>query len=934
MANGLFPKSGQKTLQGTIIPMTASILASTAVQQRYLIPICTWASYQFNGHDLPAIWVVTLFLTLSTFSLLFALWIWGRKSSVTGELLFGEYHDDILQLSICACGLLIGKAFGMPWNLTPLPILAFLGLSVWLTTRMLRYLSIFLFVVHASGVVLFSYRFASIDMSIPLVIPGIQLGLVRFGMAEVTASILIGLVVGFAVRPSGGVGADILRQVDVPGIFLILYCLVLTTLELTLLRRPEPHQFSGQETSLGIEDNGFIYDHVTALMTALLTGAVSKLLNRTKVIGKKSWVLALSITLGKAVSVVIDANERDGRVRSKAKSEVLSRRLFNRAMVASLLFAVVMMPNVVLRPIHIRSSTRYKRSLSDGKPMGSLPKQAYRVIIIYCSIILPSALIAAIPMVLKPLTMALSVHYEAGVYYSTAPPLSEMFGFALTIWGIACMYMLNHYLPDGGADTWKKISVLTLLMGAGIAFAAPTVPEWLSGDSGYGVSNPYASVSSLGSRLVKESKNRTGGWGILSASLATLLAITGPLDLRERRYPSGRKDKQLFFRLMLFSLMFGCGVSWFITIQCMSQASTVVLGITALCCMIISFFGTVTCVLGYFLELENFDEVDQMVKVWFGAFAMFGTIANVPYLLISNKFYPFSADGWLSAYLSVNCCFTLTLCSVLRLRSTKDSNSRGLGNLSCILAYLFAALLLYGRFGVAGVDHALDVTAVLGIPASILGTLFVSPILLLLEGEISHERRSRVSRISATDSKRTRKIIGIAFTKLTSSNRFVPVIAGSVSVFFIASLYTILLRGSFFFGSDALQRHEDAVTATSPDALAKLVEKSTLQSKTLLVSARLAGASLWLSTSIVGPAIHLCGMLAAIPSLFLLLSDMWSGVNIPQAQVSLSLPLNAIPLLFCKGTPTLQAAALIGAIGGVYQILNLNKKVRQQTMNM
>jgi hypothetical protein len=935
MSNGLFPKPGQTTLQGTVIPMGASILASLAAQQRYLIPLCHAVSYQFNGHDLSSTWVVSIYLTLSTASALFALWTWGRNSIITNELMFGEYHEDIVQLSICACGLFAGKAFGMPWNLTPLPILAFLGLSVWLSTRMMRYLSIFLFVVHATGVVLFSYRFASINQTIPLVLPGVELGLVRFGMAEVLASVFIGLVAGFAVRPSGGTGADILKKIDVPGIAFVFYSLLLTILELTLLKRPEPFEFVGQEATPGTEENGYLYDHSTALMTSGLAIGVSLLLQRTKVISKKSWIVVLSIAIGKAVSVVIDINEHDGKVRSEAQHEILAQTLFYRAMVASLLLVVMMAPRVILKPVHIKSSSRYKRSMSDGRPMGSIPKRAFQVISLYSLVILPLALTASIPMVLTPLTMTLSSHYGGGAYYNMAPPLSEMLGFALTLYGIACLSMLNHYFPDGGGEMWKKISALALLMGAGIALSAPTVPEWLGGDSGFGVSNPYASISSLGIRLAKQGKSRTGGWGIVSASLATLLAVAGPLELRERRHPSGRKDKKQLLRLMVFSVMFGSGVAWFITIQTMSQANAFVLGVTALCCMIISFFGTVTCVLGYFLELESFDEVDQMVKVWSGSFWVFGIVAGVPSFVLSSYVatHAFAAGGWLAAYLSVSCCVTLALSSALRLRPTKDQNSRGLGNLSCIASYLFATMLIYGRFGVAGVDHDLDITAFFGIPASVFGTLLTSPMLLLLEGGTSQERQSRVSRISATNAKASKRTVGINLPNLNSSNRFVPVIVASVSVFFMASLYTILLRGSFLFGTTVAKSHID-VMSVIPDNLAAMAKKDISQSQTLIMSARLAGASIWTSNSIMGPIIHLCGLIAAVPSIFLLVSDMWSGIDVPRAQVTLALPLNAIPLLFCKGTPTLRAAAIIGVVGAITQVMSLKERGHKSQLRM
>ena len=613
---------------------------------------------------------------------------------------------------------------------------------------------------------------------------------------------------------------------------------------------------------------------------------------------------------------------------------LLTERLFHRSVIASLLLCVMMAPRVVLTPIYIKSSARYKRALSDGKPLASIPKTAYQIIVLYAFAILPAVLIVAVPMVLRPLIMTLSAHYGGGAYYRIAPPVSEMFGLGLTLWGIGCLSMLNHYFPDGGGESWKKVCALILVMRAGVALSAPTLPEWLGGDNELGVSNPYASISSLGSRLVKQGRNRTGGWGIISASLATLLAITGPLELRERRHPSGRKDKKLLLRLMIFSLLFGSGVSWFITIQSMSQESTFVLIVSSLSCMIISFFGTVTCVLAYFLELENFEEVDQMTKVWLGAFCVFGVIAALPSLLFSSQgAHTFGAGGWLSTYLSVNCCVTLALSSVLRLRPTKDQYSRALGNISCIASYIFAVIILYGRFGVAGLDRAFDVTAILGMPASVFGTLLVSPILLLLEGETAQGRRSRVSRVSAAANMQPmRSVFGMTFPNLKSSNKIVPVIVGIISVLYMASLYTILLRGSPFFGKTVAKSHVDVMSSflNKDDKLATMAENAVSQSQTLVMSARLAGVSIWTASNILGPIMHLCGVIATVPTIFLLVSSMWSGTSVPKAQITLALPLNAIPLLFCKGIPALRTAAIMGIVGGMYQLFNMNDSRRSQ----
>ncbi len=932
----LFPEMRENTLRGTLVPMGLSLLSSLAAQQQYVIPLCNKVSYQFNGHDSPATWIVSTYLTSATFSVLFAVWTWGRKSSVTGEVLFGEYHEDIVQLAISASGLLLGRAFGFPWNLTPLPILAFLGLSVWVTTRMLRYLAIFLFVLHAGSVVLFSYRFASIDITIPLAIPGIQVNLIRFGTIEVMSSVFIALVAGFAVRPPGGFGSAFLKRVDVAGILLIAYELLLTALEITLLKRPVPSEMVGQESDVGVEDIDFLYDHATALLTSIAIVVVTIITQRLKIISAKASIVALSLGIAKALSVIVDANESaDGKNRTEAKQEQLAQRLFYRTMVAAFLLIVMMAPRVLLQPIHFKTSVRHKRSLADGKPIGSIPSSAVRNIVAYTMVILPASLLSAVPMVLTPLAMVVSSHYGGGAYYKVAPPLSEMAGFALTLWGIASLSMLSYYLPDGGAETWKKASALTLLMGIGVTFSAPTVPDWIAGDRGLGVSNPYASISSLGVKLVSQGRNRTGGWGILSASFATLLAVTGPLELRERKHPSGRKDQFLLLRLMIFSILFGSGVSWFIAIQSMGQEKFFELLMTALACMVVSFFGTVTCVLGYFLELENFEEVDQMAKIWLGAFGLFGLVTGAPTIFVaSSNMHAFGAGGWLATYLAVSSLAAFSLTMALKLRSTKNQATVGLGNASCILSYVFAILVLYGRYGVSGMDDTFAVTTVFGVPVSILGTFLVAPMLLALEGESRGERPSRVSRISTGSSKPPARTIGLTLHQLSASNRFAPPVAATFAVFVLAGLYAIFLRGSFLFPSVATSHRDLFMKVKGSDTLAQLAQRSMTHSVSLKIAARMAGSSVWTASNPLGPLIHLGGLVATAPSIVLVISQMWTGSKAAKAQVIVCLPVNLIPLLFCRGIPPIPAAASVGAIGGLLQVFYVHRSDRRSQMRI
>jgi len=923
------PKSNTSSLRGTFVPLVATLVASIAAQQRYLIPLCNTVAYQFNGHNLAATWVVSLYLTFATIIFLFAMWIWGKTSTVTNELFFGEYHEDIVQLSISASGMLLGKAFGFPWNLTPLPILAFLGLSVWITTKMMRYLCIFLFVVHAAGVVVFGYRFASINgLKIPLAIHGIEVSLVRFGMAEVFCSVLIGIVVGFVARPAGGLGASLLKRLDVPGIVLVIYSLLLTTLELTLIRRRIPENVPKRNVDSDVEDSNFIYDHASALITCCLVIGISIFTRRCKMISRLAFIGTVAISIGKGISVFIDVSESDSKIRSEESEERLAQRLLYRSLITSALIFIIFVPSALLKPIHMKRSSSYKT-------LSSIPSFAYRNIGIYSLLLLPLTLVASVPSVLGPLVMALSTHYNLGAYYNMALPLSEIVGCALSLWGIATLYMLNHYLPDSGGETWKKVSALTLLMGLGIAFSAPSVPQWLIGEKNSGISSPYAAISSLGTSLATQGRSRTGGWGILSASLATLLAITGPFELRERRHPSGRKDKTLFLRLMMFSIMFGSGISWFITIVSMNQVDSLTLAITILSCMVLSFFGTVTCVIGYFVELENLDEAVEMAKISFGAFVMFLIVTCIPSLIVSSASKNlFGQGGCVSTYLIVASCATLCLALVLRNRVSKNQASRSIGNLSCVSCYVLAVINILGRLGVAGFDRELGVTSFMGIPTSLFGITCISPILLILEGGGSAESRNRISRVSGMAKKPT-KVLGITIKNLNKTNLFVPSIAGTLIVFYLVGLYSIFVRGSPFIGFSVPKSHKETISGIlGKDPLELLLESATVHSRAYVISSKLVGCSFWTSNTILGPILHVVGLVVTIPSIYFLLSQIWLGVKRSRANILLALPLNIFPIHFCRGTPTIQAVAVISLLGGIFQLSAFRKNEHRSHMRI
>ena len=951
----------RKSFRGTLLPITMTALTVLAVQENYLLPLCRQVAYQFHGHHLGSSyqWISSILLSLGSSLLLAAVWMNGRVSTLTDQLWFGDYHEDVIQLTISISGLCFGKAFGVPWNLLPLPVLALLGLSVWVSTRMLRYLSIVLFVVHAAGLVLFHYRFAGMDdisIALPIFFSSSSVGLIRFAMLTVSGSILIFLVAGLAVRPPGGVASSFLKRVDVAGILLLVYSILLTLLEVTLLKRPVPSaELSNTDIMFDVQDmaaddQDVVYDHGTALLTTLLVVGVSLTLRKLCVISKSSLIISICMALGKVIAVFMDANEQDGRIRSEVKLEHKAKKLFYRCMGTSLCLILLWIPRVLLKPIHVKTGARYKRSLADaGKRVAQIPKRTTMIMMAYAFVVLPVTIALTLPQVLQPLITSISTHYAGGAYYSRTPPIAELVGTSLAVWGIATLHMFQYVLPDGGAyGGAKKLCALLLLTGLFLAVTAPSIPEWVATRRGdddtlnHGVTNPYAAISSVGSRLQhKEGKSRTGGWGLLAALVATLLAMTGPLELKERRTSTGGKDKHLLLRLMVFSILFGSGVSWFITIQSMSREDFLIMIVTAISCMVVSFFGTVTGVLAFSLELGNFDEVDQIAKVWVGAFVIFGFLTGTPqFARLGKPAHAFGSGGWLSTYLIVCSLTTLAVAWILRSRPNKNRATRGLGNLACMTSWALAIIVLYGQYGVAGMDYHFDVTTFMGIPASILGTLAVAPILLALEGETSttgpSSRAGRVSRIAGTNAKAALDTMGITLDRLTPSNRLVPLIGGSILVFAWATLHTILVRGSFLTGAVASTHVEvvSTVFGKNKDTLAVLAEKSISHSQALVTAARLAAGGFWTSSNMFVPLLHLGGFVATLPSIFLIITQMWTQSPVPKSQLTLSVPLNLFPLLLCNKIPSLTSMAVFGLLGGALELLASRSHTRRSQMRL
>lgn len=788
-----------------------------------------------------------------------------------------------------------------------------------------------MFVFLATAFVTFTYRFAGIDHTLALPFPiNKSVSLIGFSMAIVTTSALFCFLTGLAVRAPGGFLSRPMKRFDLTGMCLITYTILLMEMEIALIKRESTWKnMIGVHMTQDATISDVLYTPELAYVTSVALVGVSYIMEKFDMINMSSFSIAIAFSLAKALSIYIDNMHYEQNMHLLSPTDT-----FFDAVLAGISFVIMVVPHAFLQPVYLKASTRYQRSISGGPVLTMATR---RTIFIYAFLALPFAIILAEFAVVEPLVEIVLSNSN----WSITGGIVLVLGTCMCMWGLSLLSMLNHYLPDGGAEFWKKISGSVFLLGA---MMCCTFPMFGSASGKESIAwNPYklVAVSTLGRNLARRSRSRTGGYGILSSLIATLLALMGPLELRERRNKSGGKDQLLPLRTTIFSLLFGGGVAWFVTVQIMSESDSLVLIFTTISSMMMAFLCTVASVLGYYVELENFAEVEQLANTVMVAFIVFFLTAAIPVLLTSSTAFPFVSAGWLATYLFI-CGMSFLLISVcLGQRKVKDIRTRGVANWFCLLAWMSILAVIFGKFGVAGLDENYEFISLFG-PISILGTLAASPMLLFLEGEVPSTGAGR--RLAGTH-KSSLFSLSMPLHQLRKSNCLFPPFCGTVGAFLVASVYVNLLRGSGFlsFGHSVPPSRANLLdTLLSPSSksgddtgLSVLAEQTILLSHTLKASARLAGSGIWTSDSMLSPILHFVGICCTLPSLYLAMLHWWlrfgrrsvGGIlNAPLPPMSsqlvcLSAVMNIFPIIFARGIPTLQASAYIQIFVGVVQIL-------------
>jgi len=219
---------------------------------------------------------------------------------------------------------------------------------------------------------------------------------------------------------------------------------------------------------------------------------------------------------------------------------------------------------------------------------------------------------------------------------------------------------------------------------------------------------------------------------------------------------------------------------------------------------------------------------------------------------------------------------------------------------------------------------------------SVFGTFITSLILLVLDGEVSGPRRNKLQFMGGS-TKPAGSSFGINLQKLGPSNRFAPPVAACVLVLLCASIYAIFIRGCGLLA--VATSHEQVFAKVYGDSrttggidLSSVLKKSAVHDKIMTSSAKLAGSGFWTADNMFGPVLHLVGLVATLPSLYFLVTGLWTGERTSKA--AMAAPLNLMPLILCKGISALRACAFIGLIGSVLQVLSRRKHDRSSKMQI
>jgi hypothetical protein len=520
------------------------------------------------------------------------------------------------------------------------------------------------------------------------IIPGLmKVSILQFHIIFSIGSSSCGIIYSLVTRPTGGVLENILAKTDTIGVLLVLYNIFVLSVEGVLLYEPL--------TSWGEK----LYSDSLVTITSFLLVGITLILKKCKVIKSNTFLLSVSLSTSKFVVSLVQSD-----IYSDNATNVQHANFLSSSVIAAMLIFVISMPFTIVGQI---DSNRPQKNRFNNKPPSLIPKNSSAAIAFYSGILLPFAIFMSVPGVLKPLISKL-LGNGRDAYYTYSLLTSEILGYSLLIWGTSIYSMLHYHLPNGGAESWKKSALYSFIIGLSACFMAPTFSMIYNQDNTANLI--FASVSSMGSVIQRH--ERKGLWGLIAAVLAVLLALTGSLNLRKRN-TSSTIDKLYFARFIIFSIVFGCGTSWFLIFHLIGDFTTFQTVVIVSSAMLISVMYTISSVLGYLVEERGFGDVIQMGKYSLTV-ASVSTLATAVFFRVSSN----NTCESFSTLLPLWGVYSFLLATAIRSRRRKSTRTRALANLNFVFSWSVLTFAVYGYFGVASIGVSTNISYLLGKPVS------------------------------------------------------------------------------------------------------------------------------------------------------------------------------------------------------------------------
>ena len=448
------------------------------------------------------------------------------------------------------------------------------------------------------------------------------------------------------------------------------------------------------------------YSKTLIISTSAILGVTVLWLRHLEVVGSFSVVTIVSALLSKAVAAIIEIQSLDDIMKDHQK-------FLLDALVCMAFCWTISAPYFILHPFQVgvhRSTSRHAGGRSSSYSNNDMviyvngeARYPYVAVVVYCGILLPCLLAVTVSRVFLPLIARL---FQDQNISNPSLQSSDTLGYSLLLWGLFVLFILRYFSPEGGFQSWRKCAAVSSIIGTLIVFFAPALPFTRTTSE-----NPYLLMSSLSNVMVQEFK---GVWGLMSLSLAVLLALNGPLRLHSKR--SSKQSLQGKMRAIVFSSMFGCGMSYFLVSQLSENLSAKKSAYVLISSSLSAFVQTYSSVEVYTTELTP-----KTIR-----FICTGTtfsLCSVVFMVIlectmSGKLKGFELGSPPSIQLFTMVPFLLLIAFAAKMSKKNDSQMKQLQNTYTFLAWIAALLAIYGSFGLASVGVHSKMKMLLGVPVS------------------------------------------------------------------------------------------------------------------------------------------------------------------------------------------------------------------------